>query len=88
MIVQDKQKIWSIDLCQDNLRDVTGATEAILRLKQLLADHCVSYTEQSCIHACRPCHAGALILRLDDELVTGATSEAVIDKVVALIKQG
>ncbi|MGE5654199.1 MAG: hypothetical protein ACM3ZQ_08020 [Bacillota bacterium] len=81
----DRKRVWNIDLCEDNLRDAVDAREAVERLKEILAGYDIIYTEQSCIHACRPCHEGALIVRLDDELITGETNEQVIDAVIALV---
>jgi uncharacterized protein YuzB (UPF0349 family) len=78
-------KLWSIDFCEDNLRDAVGANEAVVRLKQLLSKHQVIYAEQQCIHACRPCHAGVLIARVNDELVTGAANDEVIASIVGII---
>ncbi len=82
-----KQTIWNIDFCEDNLCDSADAAESVKQLKELLVDHRVNYTEQRCIHACRPCHEGALIVRLNDELITGSTSGEVVNAIVALIKQ-
>lgn len=82
-----EKRVWSIDLCEDNLRDTMDAPEAVLQLKELLKESAVSYNEQKCIHSCRPCHAGALIVRVNDELVTGDTSADVVRSVIALVIQ-
>jgi uncharacterized protein YuzB (UPF0349 family) len=78
---------WNIDFCKDNLKTVKGAKEASKELKALLEGTDTLFFKQSCINACRPCHKKALILRLNDELITGETNQEIIEKTLKKIKE-
>lgn len=77
----------NIDFCKDNLKSVKGAKEASKELKSLLEGTEVKFFKQSCINACRPCHKNTLILRLNDELITGDTNQEIIEKTLKKIKE-
>jgi uncharacterized protein YuzB (UPF0349 family) len=78
---------WNIDFCKDNLKTVKGAKEASKELKSMLEATETKFFKQNCINACRPCHKNTLILRLNDELITGETNQEVIEKTLKKINE-
>ena len=45
----------------------------------------ISFYTQRCIGACVPCHKTALILRINDELVSGESHDEVIQKAISAV---
>lgn len=78
---------WNIDFCKDNLKSVKGAKKTSKELMEVLKEEPVRFFHQSCINACRPCHKKALILRINDELITGDSNEEIIEKTLKKIKE-
>lgn len=75
----------SIELCVHNLKQ-DAAKAAALRLEAAVAGRAELVTV-NCIHSCKACHAGALIARLSEQVISDPDNDVVIARVTRLIEE-
>lgn len=72
-----------IEFCEHNLKG-EQIVSASIQLQKLAAAK-ASFVQVRCIGDCRACHAGALIVRIDGQIIAAETSDEVIRQVLALL---
>ncbi|MGE5654500.1 MAG: DUF1450 domain-containing protein [Bacillota bacterium] len=73
-----------IELCEHNLKQET-AKAAASRLEANVVGKAELVTV-GCIHSCKACHAGALIARVGEEIISDPDNEVVIARITRLIE--